>query len=205
MFIALSGPASTGKTTLINKLMEHEDKLKDILGVKKVVSVSETARKIFDEEFKETYVTFENLVNDDLDIMRFQNMVAKDQIEKFHQEYMYNNDTLYLLDRGPLDTMIYTSLNYHHLKSNVVKNLVRDIYEDTMVRLLDTYRKSNDSGYYFCTVGSSDVIDDGFRPLSYINRRNAELVAFDMIRGQMCTLPEGLDSRVDYILKHLII
>lgn len=205
MILSISGPSSTGKTTLINDLYKNGNVLKSLTGTENVVKVEETARGLFTEHFGKKYPSFEELLKNGADTMEFEFIVARDQIHKY-AKYAQDNTTLYLCDRCPLDTMVYLALNYQYANQKV-RESYSSRYQSMLTNLKDCYDRSASQMRVYKTLPFSDesIEDDGFRPMQYVYRRQAELLAFDLLTTDLLILPSDRQERVQVVLDNLVI
>lgn len=202
MILAISGPSSTGKTTLLRDLYKRSHVLGLATNAKEIILVEETARTLFEDYFSDRYDTFEELLGNDKDTMEFQLLVAKDQLASY-EEYKANDHNLYLCDRCPLDTMVYLSLNYQYASAEV-REQYRTKYLDTLKKLWDCYHDANIRTYRTFPFPDESIEADGFRPIQYTYRRQAELLAFDLMNVNMLSLPANRHSRIETVLNNLL-
>lgn len=203
MIIAISGPSSTGKTTLLQDLYRRSDVLKLATNATEIVLVKETARSLFEDYFSDRYHSFEELLGNDRDTMEFQILVAKDQIASY-AEYNEDKSTLYLCDRCPLDTMVYLALNYQYA-SKEVRVEYSSKYLAIMKELLECYNNSDIKAYRTFPFSDESIEADGFRPIQYTYRRQAELMAFDLMNVNLVELPDNRHDRVEIILNDILL
>lgn len=203
MIIAISGPSSTGKTTLLQDLYHRNNVLTLATDASEVILVKETARSLFEDYFSDRYVTFEELLGNDRDTIEFEILVAKDQIASYN-EYNENSSVLYLCDRCPLDTMVYLALNYQYA-SKEVREEYSNRYLSIMRELFDCYNNSDIRVYRTFPFPDESIEADGFRPIQYIYRRQAELMAFDLVNVDLVELPDNRHDRVETIMNDLLL
>lgn len=199
MIINISGPSCTGKTTLVTNLCKRRDELLKILKVTNIIPVYETARDIFKDNFGDKYETLNDLLQSREDTLEYHWIIAQDQA-KWVETYAEDPNRLYILDRGPLDTMVYLMLNY---SSNLDPlDSTRRKYETAIESLKDTHKKSKATTFRTLPF-DTEVVKDGFRPEKYEDMRDMEVEMFELMFHDAPVLPDGQDKRVEFILKYL--
>ena len=197
MIITISGAACTGKTTLVDKLQEKTDD---------VVYFGEFIRDMFDTKYCNKYDDFTSLLQGDpMDIIDIHKETAK-----LFNEILWSigsEDKIIVFDRSPLDISIYLYMNLMDYLAKDEKLL--DKYREAsnyIYRCTESFMKHNPVMYYTRPFNAT-VLDDGFRPISLLNRRSLELSLFDkefLSTPNVILLPSDLDERANIILSKII-
>lgn len=199
MILNITGPASTGKTTLVNDLKSYTEELKKIFNVEEVKVLHETARGIFDRYFSNKYSTLEELLGNSRDAIEYHRYITINQLQTM-SKYSNMPDTLLICDRCELDTMVYLSLNYHNIQDESLREELEVLYREMLRQLHESFLQSNN--ITFRTLPFKDVEHDGFRPGLYDVLRQSECLGFDMITESVSILlPSGREERVNFILE----
>lgn len=199
MIICISGPSSTGKTTLFNELQKHHKLIKSIYG-NKVVFLEESIRKIAAENYPDK--TFDEIISTSESAISFQLEIA----ESIYQNYisiLSDRDTLYIIDRSPLDNLVYDIMNYQCDDPEVMMSNSKKLNEAcSKMRSLYSYV---DRVYLTQVDRSNESIEkDGFRPSKYEYRRQLEIELFNSIfdfSPIVVKLPSMMSERVKTVLE----
>lgn len=196
MIISISGAACTGKTTLLDHIKSNTHNY----GKDDVCCYGEFIRNVFDRDYKDKYEDYAELLKGDpIDIIDIHKETAK-----YFNEILWSSDLnkLLIFDRSPLDIQIYLYMNLsNYLKSD--GELLRRYREASNY----IYRCSVDfMGYnpllFYTRPFSDDIENDGFRPMSLIDRRALELSLFDrefLSHPNVVILPSNLEDRFSII------
>jgi len=203
MIITISGPSSTGKTTLFEKLKKNESLIQSIYGGD-VVFVEELVRSTIKDNYGDN-TSFEDIVQRDDDAIKLQLMIS-DKIRSYYEEMIYNKDRLYICDRCPLDNVAYNLLNYQCNNPKVMLKYSQKLSDAcSMMRALTSYVDR----IYLTSVdreNEKSVERDGFRPTSYEYRRQLEIELFNVIfdfNPKVVMLPSVSNDRINVIITDL--
>lgn len=120
-FIAISGPSSTGKTTLVNSLSTHKELSKAVFSPDLYEAVwSDLVYRGFFSEWKE--------INTDPDYLCVYILKLIDYYENYIRQYE-DKDDLVILDGCWLDLSIYAILNLWYTRA------IKGVQEDILHRL----------------------------------------------------------------------
>lgn len=197
MIITVSGAACTGKTTLMSVL-------KGVLNEKypdaDIQFYGEFIRTLYEEYYSKKYKSFEDmLAGDPMDVI----FLHKATAIKFN-EIIWSSDVnrkILVFDRCPIDIGIYLYMNVaEHLDNMKVQIAYREAasYINRLVADFLNHRPT----MFYTSPFAKEVVQDGFRPLSLINRRELELALFDKefySRNEVILLPSSLEDRIDYL------
>lgn len=203
MKVYISGMSSTGKSTLINYIKEHQDIFEALLELKsyqrqikfnETTYIEEVARKFF-EDNNRGYATYEELLKNYGDCMEYWGELI-DHYREIDRKCCARN-CIYIIDRGPIDYKINLTLNYTAGSAKQMKEYAmqyHDYYDkicgvgyDDLVFMTNPYKVDLDS-----------VESDGFRPSGLIYRRVLEQSLFDLAVRQndnIIMLPNDTDQR----------
>ena len=191
MIISISGPSSTGKTTLINRIKERGQ-----LGkYHKIVIINEVIRDIFKNEFLPKVGSMENMMKDKEIVLEWVERVGQATSDHISSEIKKNldEDTLIILDRCIIDHFIYSIM--HTAKF--------DIPLDRFFKAIKTYKLSDDKiDYVFLTsIPENDFYDiDGIRPKDWEETRGLENSLFQLLfANNSVKLPYDIDERISII------
>jgi len=191
MIISISGPSSTGKTTLI-KQIQHKGSLGKY---KNIVVITEVIRDIFKNEFLPKVNSMENMMESKQYVLEWVKRVGESSSVHIEQEISkYNNDdTLIILDRCIIDHFIYSIM--HTAKF--------DIPLDEFYAAISTYKLSKQKiDYIFLTsIPENDFYDvDGVRPQDWSETRELENGLFQLLFGNFAIdLPYDINERIKII------
>jgi len=198
MIITVSGAACTGKTTIL-------EYIKDIVKQKGycwdyVHFYEEFIRTMFDEKYSSKYESFADLLQGDpLDIIQ----LHKDTARKFN-DVLWSSDTrtdILIFDRCPIDINIYMYMNVApYLDDSNIRYEYRKAAAYVR-RCIDDFL-NHDPKMFFTRPFSDEVEQDGFRPMSLINRRSLELSLFDkefFSHPGVILLPDSLEDRKEML------
>ena len=182
--IAISGPSSTGKTTLFNRLQNK------LLGVH------------FYPEFIRIYVKENNIssdiFNDPVKLFDFQMHLCLYTEEKLKD--IHETDHLCIVDRSPLDCIAYSLMAYSSLDDRSALNYkdvfhshIRKMYD--LMHLIDTNYMTRINETYFPE-------NDGFRLKQYISKRALEIELFHLLEmhEKVILLPDSINEREQTIV-----
>lgn len=191
MIISISGPTSTGKTTLIRKIQQ-----KGNLGkYKNIIIINEVIRDIFKNEFLPKVNSMENMMTNKEYILQWVKRVGESSSNHIEKEISkYNNDdTLVILDRCIIDHFIYSIM--HTAKFDIPLN---EFYQ-----AISTYKLSKQKiDYIFLTtIPENDFYDvDGIRPQDWSESRALENDLFKLLFSNFAIdLPYDIDERIKVI------
>ncbi|MBQ4263744.1 MAG: AAA family ATPase [Bacilli bacterium] len=191
MIISISGPASTGKTTLIRKIKE----IGKLGKYSKIVIVNEVIRDIFKNNFLPKVGSMENMMKDKELVLEWIEKVGQETSMHINNEIKKNleEDTLIILDRCIIDHFIYSIM--HTAKF--------DIPLEGFYNAIKTYTLSETKiDYIFLTsIPEKDFYDiDGIRPKDWEETRGLENSLFQLLFGNNCiNLPYDIDERISII------
>lgn len=191
MVISISGPASTGKTTLINQI-KSQGKL---ANYKNIIIVNEIIREMFKEDFLPQVGSVEQMMEDkDYDLKWVKEVGKRTSAHIKNEINKYNNDdTLIILDRCTLDHFIYSLM--HTIKFSLTPE---EFYE-----FVKEYSKRDENiDYIFLTsIPENDFYEiDGIRPKTWENTRYLENSLFELIFKEVSIkLPHNNDDRIKVI------
>lgn len=193
MIISISGPSSTGKTTLINKIKE-----KGMIGkYKKIIVINEVIRDMFKNDFLPEVGTMENMMKDKQWVLKWVEKVGEVTSNHINNEIKKHvkDDTLIILDRCIVDHFIYSIM--HTAKFDIPLN--------KFYKAIKTYNLSSTKiDYIFLTnVPENDFYDvDGVRPKDWEKTRDLENSLFQLLFGNNAIeLPYDIDERINLIEK----
>ena len=209
MLICISGPASTGKTTLMrtfsSQLVGDEALIHPLISqFSKIETKAETVRS-FHRSFMPDKTLDEILADPELAI-KFQIGIAQDLVNQVVETAKNGKDHLTVMDRGPLDTYVYLTINYSKASPDLMERYSRDYHD--MCHQLRVASELVDR--YFFTVpdpNSYYIVDDGYRSKGYSYRRDYEIELFTMLgytNPKVEFLPAETDLRVLTIYRYLM-
>lgn len=173
MIISISGPTSTGKTTLIHKFREQ---------FPEYVYIEENFRELVKQ--KVDFTDPEKAFLFQYDLCLKINMPVTDV------------NQVYIMDRSSFDAAAYTTLHFLRLDDETKKKYI-DKYVEAILRCRLLMK---DIDYIFLTPAKSDIIDDGFRPDIYHALRDDEIKIFDLlienVHKKYCRLPDDIDNQI---------
>lgn len=187
---SLTGPASSGKTTILNGLKAVLPTFAQAKGLE-VVFQEERVRSIFEQEFQEEYGTFENLMAQrPLEFqLRASEVLMADAFA--HQ----SRDIIVIADRAALDMLVYTTINIARgFRDPWIETMIFGNLKKAMLRV----------DKVFMTRPLPLVVNDGFRPDCYAGDiRILEENLFNVLGGthpNTVWLPTEHDARLDLIM-----
>lgn len=192
MIISISGPSSTGKTTLINKIK----KLGKLGDFKKIIVVNEVIRDMFQHEFLPKVGSMENMMKDKETVLQWIKKVGENTRNHIDKEIKKaDSDALIILDRCIIDHFIYSIM--HTTKFEIP---LHEFYQ-----AIRTYQPCNEKiDYIFLTnVPNDDFYDvDGIRPQDWAETRDLENSLFQLLfKNCSIELPYDIDERIKVIEK----
>lgn len=183
MIISISGPQSTGKTTLLNKLKEQFPMYKFI---------DETFRKQFNGKQL-------NLDHAETAFLLMYDFCNNNYIESV------NKNQICIMDRCGFDNIVYLTLHFMRLSDNLKKEYITKYAECVM------YCKSllGKVDHIFLTQSINNLIqDDNFRPKIYHQLFDQEIKLFNslisLIDMPYTVLKSDVNERIEQI-NHFII
>lgn len=191
MFIGLSGPASTGKTTIFNSIKPHIQAFATAQGLT-VHFIEERVRSIFQREFSGEFSSLEELL--DNDPLRFQLRLSEAFVDDAYAARTRHE--LIVTDRVGLDVLVYTNVN-------MMRGFRDPALENRIFRNLKATMQKVDR--IFMTRPLPSIEADGFRPPQYaaaLNRSYEESL-FDVLGGtypHTVWLPSGREERINLIM-----
>lgn len=194
MIITVSGAACTGKTTILEHIQESIDKRH--IYSDHIFTYGEFIRTMYEDKYSSKYKSFADLLQGDpLDIIK----LHKDTARKFN-DVLWSSDTnndILIFDRCPIDINIYLYMNVaQHLDNPIIRYEYRKA-ASYVSRCIDDFLNHNPKMFYTRPF-TQEIEQDGFRPMSLINRRELELSLFDkefLSRAGVIMLPSDLDDR----------
>ena len=199
--LCISGPSSSGKTSLLNLLAS--DKCKEEFK-KANIKIQ------FYPEFIRTYVknysnkSFQEICESPIDAFNLQINIC-DFTREQYSLLLNSPSDIVILDRSPLDLIVYLFLNYMSLPENKMISQAR-IFQHALndAKELATYVDIN----YLTTIDVVNYLpeNDGFRPKQYIIKRALEIELFNLISlfPNIKKLPDGLETRASLILDDIL-
>ena len=190
MRVYISGMSSTGKSTLINYIKEHQEMFEALLelrsqryGIKpgSIIYVEEVAREFFKENSK-GYSSYEDLLKNYGDCMEYWGELIS-YYGRYIREKCCESNYIYIIDRGPIDYKINLTLNYASGTAKQMKDYAMDYnkyYEDIRDTCSDELVFMTNPRH----VDITEVEQDGFRPAGLIYRRAMEKSLFEMSISQ---------------------
>lgn len=168
MIICISGPSNTGKSELINTLREN---IRNIFpfNSQDIIVKSEVVReyhKVFNNS-----VTLDEILSEPSEAMKFQIGISRDMFNRITE--IDNDDTIYICDRGPLDTLVYLIMSYSFAPSSVMSTFSNEF--SSCCSLLRVASLSVDR-YFFTTPDSDSHTADEFN-----YHRNLEIELFNLM------------------------
>lgn len=191
MIISISGPTSTGKTTLIGKIKERGY----IGNYKKIVIIHEVIRDIFKKEFLPKVGSMDDMMQNRETLLEWVESVGENSSQHIESEISKydNDDTIIILDRCIIDHFIYAII--HTTKFSIS---LEEFY-----KVISKYNLSTKKiDYIFLTsVPENDVYDvDGMRPQAWSDGRSLENSLFQLIFGNFSIgLPYDIEERIKVI------
>lgn len=205
MIICISGPSSTGKTTLINELKDYKELIELIYGIGRVQFSTEYIRDYVEKEYPNK--TFDEIISVPENAIQLQFKIADITYNEFIR-MLKDRSVLYICDRCPLDNLVYNILNYHCNDRDLMIKYSEEFSRTcSIVRSLSNYVDR----IYLTQVDVSNeksVVKDGFRPESYEYRRQLEVELFNSIfefNPKVCKIPSSRNDRISTILQDLSI
>lgn len=197
MIISISGAACTGKTTLLKAIEEYlrSDRAHTH---RRIRYYNEFIRDNFIANYSHKYKDFASLLNGDpMDIINIHKETAR-----LFNEVLWTcdpNDIL-IFDRSPLDISIYMYMNLiPYLKEGRGDVIGKYREASKYVYRCSTDFMNHDPIIFYTKPFSDSVEEDGFRPISLINRRELELALFDkefMSLPTVYILPSNISDRL---------
>lgn len=187
---SLTGPASTGKTTILTQLMPEVHAFAEKKGLQ-VTFQEERIRTIFEQEYADRYPTFEAVM--DSEPLEFQLKASEWFVRDAFSAQ--DRDSLVISDRFGLDVLVYTYVN-------LARGFHNPQIEETITANLKKAMLRIDKA--FMTRPLARVEKDGFRPACYDGRfRTMEENLFNVLGSTFPNttwLPSGKDERIDHIM-----
>ena len=191
MIISISGPSSTGKTTLIKEIQRKGN----IGKYKNIVVINEVIRDIFKNEFLPKVGSMENMMKNKEYVLEWVEKVGESSsfhIDKEIEKYN-SDDTLIILDRCIIDHFIYSIM--HTAKF--------DIPLDKFYKAISTYKLSKQKidHIFLTSIPENDFYDvDGVRPQDWSETRELENGLFQLLFSNFSiNLPYDINERIKII------
>ena len=184
MIISISGPSSTGKTTLLHALQTQVDNC------------------LFQEESFRLFIKDKNInFNDPVEAFNFQVDLSNYMNNVIHTNMYYSNYTHIISDRCLFDSIVYSLLHFNRLSNQI-------IYMPKLLEIISIYLKQlKYIDKIFLTFGTNEVEDDHVRPRIYAKLRQEELYLFrhlsSLLNQKICMLPSTTKERIQTIQKYL--
>lgn len=188
MIISISGPSSTGKSTLISALKEYYGD--------GCVIMSEVIRESLAEMLK-TYGSLNGIYEDKDATLK--------SIEKLCDDYCnsvlklpYLDSKPIIMDRCHIDGIVYALIN----------TLPFDGCDEVVSKVVTRYLSTPiefDKVYFTVPSDDDKIEDDGFRSMQLLHRRPLEVNLFKMYHTQRnaVVLPDGVYKRVHLIVSDI--
>jgi len=183
----ISGPASTGKTTLFNALQTYQlpyniyyspELIREYLSSDHLNQISNSPIKMFNLQIE----------------------LSKQLIRQYDNILKENYD-LVIMDRAPTDIIVYTLINYSLLPSVTTIDQVR------LYNIINSLKQlMNKVDHIYLTTVEQNYIpeDDGFRPSIYTEQRQVEINLFNEIQlGNITKLPSDMQERCNIIINDI--
>lgn len=198
MIITISGAGCTGKTTLLNHIKSQNPYSR---GNNEIHYHGEYIRNIFESHYKNKYPSFEELLANPMDVINIHKETAR-----LFNEVLWSSDLneIHVFDRSPLDISIY-------LYMNLMNCLDPEKYPEIFQKYLEASKyihrcasdfMNHNPILFYTRPFSSEIENDGFRPVSLIERRGLELALFDkefLSLPGVHVLPSNLEERINMI------
>ena len=174
MVLSISGPSSTGKTTLINKLKELYPQYNYI-----------------DEFFRE--IVKEQISFDDPE----RSFLFQCDLCLKMPSPIFNINFVYIMDRCAYDYIVYTSLHFYRLPDELKKQYISKYVESI---LYCRYLLRNVNCIFLTHTDDRSIENDNFRPTIYNELRAEEINLFstliDSVNKKYCFLPNDIDNQI---------
>jgi predicted ATPase len=175
----ISGPSSSGKTTLLEKLKQK---------LPEAIFVEEWARRVFHSKYSGAYANMDALLCSK-DAFAYQLEMA--QLTEGNRVL----GRVVVIDRAPIDILVYSLMNLANVGAGVTQ--IMDI----------VLRSARDVDVVFMTKDIGKYEEDGFRPEAYRKMRALELNLFqhfaEVIVNKLVWLPDGTEGRVNTVLEQM--
>lgn len=174
----VSGPSSTGKSTLLASLK---------LALPGTLFIEEWARRLFKVRYACQYKSLDELLPE----KAFEYQMALAELTLGNRF----DGRVTFIDRAPIDILVYSLMNIGYIGVDITK-----IMEILMISIkeVDTVFMTRDTGVYE---------DDGFRPVSYRAKRGLEINMFEhfgeALGSKLVWLPDNTEARVEKVLDYL--
>ena len=193
MIITISGPSSTGKTSMIENLKAHQAYIESLAGMPAVFG-RESVREVVGSQYGAK--SLQEIFQDQEEALKLQFKVAEYNKE-LYTGIAGDKGRLHIFDRGPLDNLIYTLLCFSSCPSSLMAKHASEF--------------SRRCALNQCLAGSVDLTlltrpddmvlapeDDGFRPDLFAALRCAETELFSLVfRGlNAVCLPSDHNDRL---------
>lgn len=187
MILSISGPASTGKSTILSDLLKVKDKIEKMTEGLPVKFNTEGARHVWTDIYSKQYETIDDLMKDSDAFIRWQ----LDLVAEYAESTKDQNSHLLITDRCELDCLVYTMMK-------------GDQSNPGYLRVLERINKiKNDPTRHttvYLTTDLGFVSQDGMRAMTY--DRDLETHLFRVLSGMYSTrsiLPDRA-TRINQIL-----
>ena len=201
MIITISGPSSTGKTSLLESLKDYQDFIERV-AKRPVVFGKESIREVVSQRYGQK--SLQDIFADPEESIKLQFEVARYN-QDLYASLMKNSDVLHIYDRGPLDNLIYTLLCYNSAPEKLLQKYSKDFSKYCALnRAL-----SNCINTIFLTkidYYMDHPEDDGFRPELFSALRKVEIELFNTIfekNNRVVNLPSSSSERLSAVLSKI--
>lgn len=189
MIITVSGPSSTGKTSLVERLKDYTSLLESISG-RNIVFGQEGIKEIAETEYSGR--SLQDIFQNKEESLKIQFRVAELNL-RLYTDMLKHDENLYIYDRGTLDNLIYTILCYNACSQAVMTNHAEDF---------SRYCALNRSLAKFVDLVFLTKVDnlidrpeeDGFRPELFTVLRKTETELFNTVFDIPGVIPLPSDS-----------
>lgn len=193
MIITISGPSSTGKTSLVENLKKHQSYIESLAGMP-VVFGNESVREVVNSQYEAK--SLQDIFRDQEESLRLQFKVAEYNKDLYTTIAKANNK-LYIFDRGPLDNLIYTLLCFNNCSDELMVKYANDF---SRYCALNQWLTCNID--LILLTRPDDMVlapeDDGFRPDLFSLLRCVETELFSLVFRGLNTvdLPSDHNDRL---------
>ena len=198
MIIAISGPSSTGKTTLVQSLKNYKGLIESILG-RQVYFKGEDIREMLPAD-----AVLDEVLADSQVAMELQFKIIESNIERY-MDLLKNPHIAYICDRCPLDNVVYMILNYMRTSPELALKYAADFRKyGSIAKSLTSYVER-----IYLTKNDNSMLKaepDGFRASFYDTFRALEVELFNGYFDNLPTvkvLPSESADRLNFLLNDL--
>lgn len=204
MIVAVSGVSGTGKTSLMQELQKYSDSIKS-LGYR----VEFHPELIRQYTVNKGLLSLTDIMSDTESAYKLQSEVIDYAIDKYQemQRNSVGNNIIYIVDRSPLDSLVYLILNYSRCSEDVIGRY-KYHFEEYSTKAKVCYDLVIDRVYLSLPEYSTrfQIDDDGYRPIEYSTRRSLEIELFNILftDTKVLRLPSTTSDRIRVIYKDLV-